>query len=584
MKRFLLAAACSIGLLSAVQAAPADDLRKVLDDHWAWYLSNSPVQASDLGVHTYDMTLGDASLAGMDRQTREAQALVDRLQAIDPKGLSAADRVNRGILLLDLRNQIEGDRFGQRAILFTNREGWHISLMRLAENVPLKTLADYQSYVARLKDYPRLNGQIIETTRAAIKGGYMQYCDSMIGFDKSIETHIVDDPAKSALAQAFAAKPAAISDADWTALKSEGLAAIRDQVIPALQQELAFYRAEYAPKCQKLPGALRQKDGQAYYAYRARLFTTTDMTPQQIHELGMQEVARIRAEMDDVVRKSGFQGDRKAYVEFLRTDPQFYVKTPDDLLRYAGALAKRIDGEMPKLFGRLPRLPYTVKPIPLDIAEGTTTAYYEPGSPETGRAGVYRVNTTKLDQRPLYELVALTMHEAVPGHHHQIALQQELDLPLFRRHAVFFTAFVEGWGLYSERLGLDVGLYETPAQDFGRLSYEMWRACRLVVDTGIHSMGWSRQQAIDFMAANTALSLHNITAEVDRYITWPGQALAYKVGELKIRALRTRAEAALGPRFDIRRFHDAVLENGAVPLSVLETHIDEWIEAEKGRS
>lgn len=584
MKRLLLASVCSLGLVSAVQAAPSDDLRKVLDDHWAWYLSNNPVQASDLGVRSFDTTLGDASLAGMDRQTKEAKGLVTRLDAIDPKGLSPAERVNRDILRLDLQTQIDGDRFGQRAVLFTNRGGWHLNLMRLADNVPLKSPADYQSYIARLKDYPRLNGQIIETTRAAIKGGHTQYCESMKGFDKSIEAHIVDDPAKSALAQAFKTRPTAIPEANWTAYTSEGLTTIRDKVIPALQQELDFYRTEYAPKCQKAPGVLNQKDGQAYYAYRARLFTTTDMTPEQIHALGQREVARIRAEMDSVVSKSGFKGDRKAYVQFLRTDPQFYAKSADELVAYTAALAKRIDGEMPKLFGRLPRLPYTVKPVPSDIAEGTTTAYYEPGSADTGRAGVYRINTSKLDQRPLYELVALTIHEAVPGHHHQIALQQELDLPLFRRHAAFFTAFVEGWGLYSERLGIDMGFYETPAQDFGRLSYEMWRACRLVVDTGIHSMGWSRQQAIDFMAENTSLSLHNITAEVDRYITWPGQALAYKVGELKLRELRSRAETALGPKFDIRRFHDTVLENGAVPLSVLETHINAWIEAEKARS
>ena len=310
--------------------------------------------------------------------------------------------------------------------------------------------------------------------------------------------------------------------------------------------------------------------------------TTTDRTPDEIHQLGLSEVARIRAEMDEVVRRSGFKGDRKAFVERLRTDPALYPKTPEELMAYAAVLAKRIDGEMPRLFGRLPRLPYTVKEVPAATAAGTTTAYYEPGSPETGRAGVYRVNTSKLDQRPLFEMPALTVHEAVPGHHQQIAIQQELDLPMFRKYAVNFTAFSEGWGLYSERLGIEMGLYDTPEKDFGRLSYEMWRACRLVVDTGLHAKGWTREQAIQFMLDNTALSRGNIEAEVNRYMVGPGQALAYKLGELKIRDLRGRAEKALGPDFDLRAFHDAVLENGEVPLDVLEAQVSAWIETAEG--
>ena len=300
------------------------------------------------------------------------------------------------------------------------------------------------------------------------------------------------------------------------------------------------------------------------------------MTPDEVHQLGLSEVARIRAEMEEVAAEAGFD-TREAFVEHLRTDPQYYMTDEAEYERYVGALAKQIDGWMPKLFGTLPRQPYTVQPIPAAQAPGNTTAYYEPGSLETGQAGIYRINLTELDQRPLWELPALGVHEAVPGHHHQIALQQELDLHPLRRNGTFFTAFVEGWGLYSERLGIEMGLYDTPAKQMGRLSYEMWRATRLVVDTGIHSKGWTKQQAVDFMTENTALSAANIDAEVNRYITWPGQALAYKIGELKIRELRTRAEQALGDRFDLRAFHDAVLENGAVPLDVLEEHVDRWI-------
>jgi uncharacterized protein (DUF885 family) len=305
------------------------------------------------------------------------------------------------------------------------------------------------------------------------------------------------------------------------------------------------------------------------------------MTPDEIHELGLTEVARIRSEMVEVAQGAGFE-TREAYIDHLRTDPQYYLTDADAYMQYAQALAKEIDGWMPKLFGTLPRQPYTVSPIPAAQAPGNTTAYYESGSLDTGQPGIYRVNTTELDQRPLWELPALGVHEAVPGHHHQIALQQELDMHPLRANGTFFTAFVEGWGLYSERLGIEMGLYDTPAKEMGRLSYEMWRAARLVVDTGLHSKGWSKQQAVDFMLENTALSPANIDAEVNRYITWPGQALAYKIGELKIRELRTRAEEALGARFDLRAFHDAVLENGAVPLDVLESHIDQWIAARQG--
>jgi uncharacterized protein (DUF885 family) len=315
--------------------------------------------------------------------------------------------------------------------------------------------------------------------------------------------------------------------------------------------------------------------GAAYYAFRVRSETTTDLTPAQVHALGLAEVARIGAGMDSVARAAGAP-DRRAYVDRLRTEARHYAASPEALLAAAATLAKRIDGEMPRYFGRLPRLPYTVRPIPAAVAEGTTTAYYGSGSPEGGRAGTYWVNTSKLDQRPLYELPALTLHEAVPGHHHQIALAQELDLPPFRRHGAAFAAFTEGWGLYAESLGTAMGLYDTPERLMGRLSYEMWRACRLVVDTGIHAYGWTRDSAVAYMLANTALSRANVEAEVNRYVTWPGQATAYKVGELRIRALRARAERRLGARFDLRGFHDAVLAAGPVPLDVLEAQVDAW--------
>jgi uncharacterized protein (DUF885 family) len=323
-----------------------------------------------------------------------------------------------------------------------------------------------------------------------------------------------------------------------------------------------------------------QPNGAAYYAFQVRQQTTTDLTPDAIHKIGLGEVARIRAEMGLVATKAGF-ASREAMIADMRTNPKFYARTPAELMAAAALQAKVIDGKMPDLFNKLARLPYGLKEIPPDIAPGSTTAYYQPGSPESGVAGNYYVNTSKLDQRPLWELPALTVHEAVPGHHMQIATQQELDLPAWRKNTVFITAFVEGWGLYSERLGTDIGLYDTPQKDMGRLSYQMWRACRLVIDTGLHSKGWSKAQAVVYMKDNSALTDANIEAEINRYISNPGQALAYKIGQMKIEELRARAEKTLGGKFDLRRFHDAVLGQGSVPMDALEAQIDAWIAAEK---
>ena len=566
------------------QTSEAQALKQVIDEHWAWWLKANPVQATMLGVRTYDRELGDVSLAGIDAEAKQAQAFLTRLDAIDATRLPPADRINHALLRRELAMQVEGGKFPQRAILFNNRRGFHLQVANLSEQLPFFTRADYEAYLARLAAYPAYNRAAIATTREALRMGAAHPCAAMANFDRTISAQVVDSADKSSFMRPFQTRPATIPEADWAALRARAAEVVMRGVTPAYRDFLTFYTNEYAPRCRKDDGASGMAQGAAWYAYRARLMTTTDMTPEQIHQLGLSEVKRILAEMDEVVRRSGFKGDRKAFVERLRTDPALYPKTPDELMAVAAVLAKRIDGEMPKLFGRLPRLPYTVKPVPEATAAGTTTAYYEPGSPETGRAGVYRVNTSKLDQRPLYEMPALTVHEAVPGHHQQIALQQELDLPMFRKYAVNFTAFSEGWGLYSERLGIEMGLYDTPEKDFGRLSYEMWRAARLVVDTGLHAKGWTREQAIQFMLDHTALSRGNIEAEVNRYMVGPGQALAYKLGELKIRSLRARAEKELGPAFDLRAFHDAVLENGEVPLDVLEAHVSGWIAARKGRA
>ena len=567
-------------LSTAANAAPADDFKTLLDEHWAWTMRNSPTYATMLGVRDHDRELGDPSLAAEDRRANEAQAFVDRLDGIDTAALSTADRTSRAILRRQLAEQVEGNRFGQRAITFNSFSSWFQNIAGLGEQLPFQTRADYESYLTRLAAYPAYNDALIEVTRRGLGDGFAQPCAPMKGFEKTISGAVTADPSQSRFYLPFKQRPSTIAAGEWTVLETRARTLIAGTINPAYAKTLDFYTKEYAPHCRASFGIGATPNGAAYYAYRVRAETTTDLTPDAIHRLGQSEVARIAAEMESVAKTAGF-ANRKTYIAHLRTDPRYYPKTGGELMREAAYLAKLIDGWMPKLFGRLPRLPYTVREIPAEIAEGTTTAYYNQGSPASATPGVYYVNVSKLDQRPLYELPSLTIHEAVPGHHHQISLAQELDLPMFRRFGASSTAFVEGWGLYSERLGIEMGLYDTPAKQMGRLSYEMWRATRLVVDTGLHSKGWTRDQAIAFMLDNTALSRGNIEAEVNRYITWPGQALAYKLGELTIRRLRTKAEGELGEKFDIRAFHDTVLEQGAVPLDVLETHVNAWIVSRK---
>ncbi len=574
--------ASTLLLAGAAQAAPADDFRGLLADHWAWWLERNPVQATTLGERAHDARLDDLSLAGMDAEAADAARFRQRLAAIPRDGLSAEDRVSADVLESVLARQIEANSFPARALLFTNRDGFHTAFAGLPQRVPFFTRADYDSYLARLAAFPAQTEQAIATTRVAIRDGYALPCAVLDGFEPGIR-QIVAPAEKSRFYKPFEKRPPAIAEAEWPAMQARAQALIEGQVNPAYTRFADFVAADYLPACTRAIGVSERPIGKDYYAWRARMETTTSLTPEQIHQLGLKEVARIRAEMEVVAKTAGFPG-RDAYVQHLRTDPRYYAKSPEALMAAASRQAKLADGWMPRLFGKLPRLPYTLKEIPADIAPGTTTAYYMPGAPASGVEGVYYVNTSKLDERPLFELPALTIHEAVPGHHHQIALQQELDLPDFRRHAAFFTAFVEGWGLYSERLGIEMGLYDTPEREMGRLSYEMWRATRLVVDTGMHWKGWSKERAVQYMLDNTALSAANIDAEVNRYISWPGQALGYKIGELKIRELRAEAESALGTRFDIRAFHDVVLESGPLPLDVLERKVRGWIASEKAKA
>jgi uncharacterized protein (DUF885 family) len=561
-----------------LQAGPVEDYEALREAMWQATLDSSPGLATSVGDRRGDGKLGDLSLAEYDRSLAEARAFLARLDAIDADALPQALKVDRAVLRSSLVAQLEAAQHDHdRYVIFTNRGGWFLSIAGLPERSPFFTRADYESYVARLEAFGRINADGIARSREAVARGLTQPCEPMKGLSDRVVTLLDDNPRETVFWKPFARRPDSITEAEWQALQDRAALAMSEIVTPAIGDFLDFYTKEYETRCRAgLPGISETPGGAAYYANRVKSYTTTDLTPDAVHQLGLSEVARIRAEMEEVAKAAGYT-TREAFIQHLRTDPQYYLTDANAYMMHAAALAKHIDGFLPKLFGRLPRQPYTVLPIPAANAPGNTTAYYEPGSFAAGRPGIYRVNTTELNQRPLWELPALGVHEAMPGHHLQIALQQELDIHPLRANGTFFTAFVEGWWLYSERLGIEMGLYDTPAKEMGRLSYEMWRATRLVVDTGIHSKRWTKQQAVDFMRDNTALSAANIDAEVNRYITWPGQALAYKVGELKIRELRARAEQRLGAKFDLREFHDVVLENGSVPLSVLESHVDAWL-------
>lgn len=559
------------------QGAPAAQLDRLLADHYAWVLKDRPTFASSVGVRDYDTELGDPSLKAEDARAAQAALFLKRLEAIPDAGLDETALTNKAILRRSLAETIESNRFGQRMITFTSYSSPWQGMASMGERIRYRGKADYANYLTRLEKWPANNDVLLAITDQGLKAGYAQPCVTLGGLEKSVRGVVTADPARSRFYAPFArARPADASDAEWAALQARARTLITTRINPSYTKAADYFRDTYLPKCAKVAGVSAQPGGVDYYRFRVRELTTTDYTPEQIHQIGLSEVSRIRQEMEAVSKRAGYPS-RAAFVEKLRTDPKYYARTPEELMAAAARVAKTIDGKMPTLFRRLPRLPYGLREIPAETAEGTTTAYYGPGSPENGLSGTYFVNTSKLDQRPLYELPALTAHEAVPGHHHQIALQQELDLPPLRTRLTSVTAFTEGWALYTERLGIEMGLYDTPEKEMGRLSYEMWRACRLVVDTGIHAKGWTKEQAVAFMLDNTALSAANIDAEVNRYISWPGQALGYKLGELKIRALREKAEKALGPRFDLAAFHDTVLEQGSVPLDVLEAHVDRWL-------
>ncbi len=567
-----------IAFLVAACASPEEELHQLFEEAWDFQMQENPLQATNVGVHDYNDQLPSVSEEDYQRRLSREQEFLERLEEIPRDQLTRQDQIS-----YDIFEQLTVDRIGDLEfkayqIPITVRSGFHISFPELGNRVPLNNVEDYENYISRLEQFERYANEHINIMRDGIDRGWVLPQPALEGIEGSVEPHIVEDPEESLLFEAFENFPDRIDEEDRVRLTEAGKEAIMESVVPGYEQFLSFLEDEYIPASPEDIAISSVPDGDAYYEHLVRHFTTMDISPEEVHEIGLDEVERIRNEMYEVIDDADFEGTFDEFVDFLRTDPQFYAETEEELLREASFYLKKMDGELPRYFNTLPRMPYGLREVPEYIAPRTTTAYYRRPAGDGTEAGFYYLNTYDLPSRPLYEIEALSYHEAVPGHHLQLALQQELeDIPDFRRHAGF-TVFVEGWALYSERLAHEMGFYEDPYSDFGRLSYEMWRALRLVVDTGMHYLGWTRQEAIDFMAGNSALAMHNIRSEVDRYISWPGQALAYKTGEIRIRELRDHAEEELGGDFDIRTFHDAVLLDGSVTLEILEDNIEAYIE------
>ncbi|MCS6204952.1 DUF885 domain-containing protein [Shewanella baltica] len=556
--------------------APA--LQAIIDQSWQLQLSASPEMAYSMGDASAAGKLSDLSPAALAKLNQGQIAVLAQLKALDRSSLSKEDKINAQILEDQIQNDVDLYRFKDYYLPITAESGFHAYITSIAQG-RFNTLEDYRNYIAKLNALPTYFAQQTHWLKQGLAEGITPPKVTLNGFEDSISAYIVP-VVKSGYFKPFTQYPSYFTEAQKTQLAQEGRALVEQKVLPLYQNFYDFMTKEYIPNARENIAASSLPNGAEFYENRVRYYTTLNMTSAEVHELGLKEVKRIRQEMEQIIKSVGFKGSFADFLHFLRTDPQFYATSADQLLKEAAFIAKKADAMLPKYFGKLPRKPYGIAPVPAEIAPKYTTGRYS-GSNSDDEPGYYWVNTYALDKRPLYELEALTLHEAVPGHHLQISLNSELtSLPDFRRYG-YISAFGEGWGLYCEYLGLEAGFYQDPYSNFGRLTYEMWRAARLVVDTGMHAQGWSRQQAIDFMASNTALSLHNVTTEIDRYISWPGQALSYKIGELTIKRLRAKAEQELGDKFDIRAFHDAVLENGSVPMSILEQQINDFIEAKK---
>jgi len=555
-------------------------LERFYDLSYDLTMLENPGYATSMGDPRGQGRLGDLSFEGIARRQKAERDSLALIKSIDHSSLSESNRVNYDLLLDTLQRDVRSQQFPTEYMQMTQMSGPQQDLASLLAMMPNARAAQLEKQIERMQAFPAYVDQNIELLRKGLEAGVTPAKITLRDVPQQINNQLVDDANRSPLLAGFKDIPDTVDSLQADTLRLRAAEVYRQQVVPAFEKLLEFTETEYLPGARESIAARDLPDGQAWYENRVSLMTTTDLTPRQIHDIGLSEVRRIRGEMDAVIESTGFEGSFADFLEFLRTDPQFYHTTAEGLMREYRDIAKRADPELTKVFGVIPRTPYGVIEIPDYAAKSTTTAYYQRGSLKAGRPGYFFANTYALDTRPRWEMEALTLHEAVPGHHLQISIQQELEgLPWFRQ-TPSYTAFVEGWGLYSESLGKEMGFYKDPYSRFGQLTYEMWRAIRLVVDTGMHYLGWSRQQAIDFFKENAGKSEHDIVVEIDRYIVWPGQALAYKIGELKIKELRAYAEETLGDGFDIRAFHDEVLGRGAVPLNVLDTNVRAWVETQ----
>lgn len=569
-------------VMSAIaQASPSQDLHHLFDKEWQARLDRNPLLATRMGQHQYDHLLMDVSESGYAKWAKKTESFLKKLASIPYDQLSNEDQINYQIFETQLKRRLSQHKFKTYQIPFLSDSGFHTQAMWLNNDFRLKTPKDYQNYLQRLGAIPVFFQQNIDNMNKGLSRGFSMPKVVMNGFTDVIKNAYKIEVIESPLYKPFKNFPESFSEQEKQRLTKQAKSVIKNKVFRAFEKIDQYFETVYIPNTKTSLGAADFPDGGAYYQAQVDHYTTLNLTAEEIHQIGLNEVARIRQEMEEVIAALKFKGDFKDFLKFLRESPQFYAKTPEELIKEAAYISKKMDGKLPKLFTHLPRQPYAVEPVPDAIAPKYTTGRYVSAPLESERPGIYWVNTYALDKRPLYVLEALTLHEAVPGHHLQHALNYELaNLPNFRRYS-YISAFGEGWGLYSERLGLEVGFYQDHYSNFGRLTYEMWRAARLVIDTGLHVKGWTREQSIKLLEENSALSTHNIRTEVDRYISWPGQALSYKLGEIKILELREKAESSLGAKFDLRRFHDAILANGSIPLGVLEQQIDQFIESSR---
>lgn len=573
-----------VGLVLAPFSAHADDVGSLVSDYDRFTAALDPVSAASRGDQNAAERWPDDSPAAEAARLKQRLAFKDRLARLDLATLKGEARLNARLMIWENDLAIESQKFDPSRMPFTSDEGFYQEIGYAADNTPLRSEADARHWLARMNRIPAYDVQQIENMRRGIATHFVQPRLIAEIALRAVKAQAALPENDNPALRPFDTLPATMPVALRQSLRAEGARIVHEKIKPAEQALARFFETEYLPASRTTLGASSLPDGRAYYAYLVKSETTTTLTPDQIFALGQSEIARIHKAMQSQMDAVGFHGDFKSFVATIKADPRFYVTTRQALMEKASFLAKKIDGELPRVIGKLPRLTYGVREVPRAIEEGYTTGRYDPGSPVLGISGGLMINTSHLDQRPLYELPSLVAHEGVPGHHIQIALAQEMtDLPGFRRDYAT-TAFVEGWALYAEQFVSEIGLYPTPYDRFGQLSMEMWRACRLVMDVGIHWKNWSRDQALSCLRDNTALAEKNIQNETNRYISWPGQALGYKIGELTILDLRHQAEKALGSKFDERRFHDLVLDEGAMPLALLRERVNHWIETEKHRA